>query len=134
MNIEDILTFMGDCGAVFPSFQLEEIIDYFSNMILDGRFLAIYQDSKISGFITFSLCKNYEPFYRKSSWQFLGDDKSSKKIYIETMVCKKWNKYLRKELEKVLVEKYPQIEQAIWFRDKRDSDFKIIKRIEKCTL
>ena len=98
----------------------------------DGRIIEVDKDGYPWGIIIFSLCNDYEPFYKKYTWKYLKHDRKGHIAYIEKMACYGWSKELRKAFEERLVAKYPNIEQAIWHRYGKTGDRTVIYRRKVC--
>lgn len=118
MNVIEILKFAGDVGVRFRHKDAESIIDYFFKMVDDNRCVLITENLLPIAVITFSVCNEYDEFYRNSSWDYQQHNPFGKKVYVEFLACKKWTKDIRKKFEAQLVEKYPYIQEGSGLRHK----------------
>lgn len=116
MRAIPILKIMGELGARFPTSKIWEIISYVSSMLEDERVIVISKDEIPYGVAFCSLSNDYEPFYKKDTWDYKAHDPKGKILYIELLCCKKWTHELREIFETELVKKYPSIEEACWHR------------------
>ena len=102
---------------------------YFEKMASDGRLIQIFEDGKQVTFLTFSICNNYTPYKDKDIWEYLPHDPSGRICFIEKLASIRWNKELRMQLENAILEKYPQIEETVWFRPTHNEERKVTRRI-----
>lgn len=106
------------------------ISDYFRSMAKDGRLVTIDEDNEFLAFVTFSICDDYRVYQLKDLWEYLPHNPTGFICFIEKLAAKKWNKNIRKKLEEAILNKFPQIEETVWFRPtKTDEERKVTRRI-----
>lgn len=108
MTPVDIVAFL---GQRHPLAQI-----YFHNMIKDGRVIGIYDNGVLYGILAFSLCFEYEPYWKKETWDYVPHIPEGTTLYIELLACKEWNKEIRKTFAKEILARHPQIDLAIWHK------------------
>lgn len=116
MTSIDLLVFMGELGGRFTPDQAQQAEAYFDQMIKDGRVIAIYKDGVLHGILAFSLCSNFIPYWKKETWDYRQHEDNGKTLYIEIMASRSWTKELRKTFQQEILNRHPQIEEAIWHR------------------
>lgn len=126
MTITDLLKFMGECGARYPESQLPAIYSYFMKMIRDERIVSIYNGEELCGVMAYTVCRDFGQFYPDTSWNYSEQDAVGDKIYIEFLVFREWDKEIRRLLEAIITEKYPDLREVSWLRQKRYN--RIIRR------
>lgn len=124
----EVFEFMKLRGMKLDPIQTEEAIRYVSLMLLDQRIIVILRYSDLHTVAFFSICNNPTPYQAKQTWGFLQHDPEGKVVFIEKMVTKGWNKEVRHGLEKVLINRFPQLEEGIWCRDSEQGDRKVTYR------
>lgn len=104
--------------------------DYLKAMLKKNRVMLILKDGEIEAIILFYITDNYDKVYKKFDWEVVDDNENGNLAYIDKMVCKKYTKSLRMAIYDALVEKYPNIDEAMYLRAK---DRKVIIRRQECT-
>ena len=122
MNSIDILKFFGEMGIRYQEDEIPKAIAYIDRMIEDGRFMISIDKGKPHTIILFSICNNYEPFYKKGTWDYLSHFRDGNTVYIEKAVSKHFSRRLRMFTEEALVETYPKLEGYVWHRWGRLND------------
>jgi hypothetical protein len=122
------LAFMGRLGARYPLTILETIMDYTTRMLEDERVIAVHRTEIPHAIIFFSISDSPDVFLAKGSWEYVPHDSFGKIVYLEKLICRKWDKELRKNVEAILIEKYPQLEYGIWHRYAKWGDRKVIAK------
>ena len=128
MNAVDLMIILGSLGVMFRAKEVMASIDYFSNMIETGRVIIIYKDGDPYAVMTFSITNDYEPFFKKKTWDYLAHDPSGKIIYIEKLVSKGWDRTMRIQFQDEISEKYPNLEYGVWHRIAQWGDRKVITK------
>lgn len=126
MNAIDLLLFMGELGKRYSEKDLLEAHYYLYRMIDDGRTIVIMEDGKVHAFICFSICEDFEQFYKKDTWDYIPHYPSGSIIYIELMICRKWTKELRGKFEELIIQRYPQLHTGIWHKYAKWGDRKVL--------
>ncbi len=116
MNALDILCFMGDLGIRYPKDAIDECIRYVENMVRTDRVITIRDGSGLNAIVFFSICNDWEPFYKKETWEYYDHTPTGNALYVEKIVAKRFTKEMRRELETLFLAKYPQLEFAKWHR------------------
>jgi len=117
---------MGECGWFFKRIDIPDGTLYFEQMIKDERVMVFYDDKKPIGFLAYSICDDYLPFWRKSAWEFKPHNPEGKIVFIEHMAFKNFDKKFKTLIERSLISKYPDFECAIWRRNRKPEDKKVI--------
>jgi len=102
--------------------------DYFEKMGREGRTIVIDQYGKLVAYMTFSICNDYLPYAQKELWEYMAHNPNGKICFVEKMACLKWSRQVLREIEIAIVNKYPQVECAIWYRPGRINQRKVIYR------
>lgn len=129
MTISDILCVMGEAGIRFDRTVLPKVFNYVSNMIEDNRCITITDDlgNKV-GVIFYSVCEEYDAFYKKGKWDYLPHDKDGHIVYIECAASSIWSKELRKLFEDGLLQKYPNLQVGVWHRWAKWGDRRVVTK------
>jgi len=101
--------------AVHPM-KYFDAVDYFEKMLKDERVLIIDNDGKIVGIATYSVCNDFNPFYKKTDWDYLPHDPKGKFLYIEKIYSIDYNKRIRQLIELLTRDKYPQLRETMWHK------------------
>lgn len=126
-NIIEIIDFMGNQGIRFSDKTLNKMIYYISKMIEDKRVIAIY-DEGLYAIMFFSIGDSYEPFWKKETWQFLEQNPKGNSLYIEKIVCKRWKKEIRLQMEDEILKLYPKLIQCHWHRFGKTGDRQVFTK------
>ena len=116
MNTIDLLKEMGELGVKFKRSEIEPAIDYVSKMLSDKRviYMTGENDERVISF--FSVCYNYEPFYKKKTWDYLPHFPEGNIVYVEKIVSTGWNRKMRELFEIEILKHHPKFEHAVWHR------------------
>lgn len=134
MRTLELLKLMGDMGVIYSEDRLPEIVDYCAYMLRDSRIMMINEEGKPCAFIFFSITDDPEKFLKKAEYEYRPHDHWGKMVYVEKLVSFIWNRDLRVIFERMIIEKYPQIECGVWHRARKHGDSKVIsKRRIACT-
>ena len=106
-------------------------IEYRKKMADDGRILFI-RDGESWAILVYSLTDNYMAFIDKDPWEFRIQEPLGKYLVIEKMTTNKWNRSLRKKIQKVFQELFPSFEEAIWQRSKINEYTIKVRRDDLC--
>lgn len=66
--------------------------------------------------MTFSICNDYSQFKAKDVFRVLPHDPDGKICYIETFISGDCNRDIIRQIESVIVKRFPQINKAVWCR------------------
>lgn len=102
--------------------------DYLKEMLKLNRVMIIQDGESVEAVIMFYLTNDYEILYKKSTWEIAKDDPNGTQIYIDKMVCKSWNKDLRKSVQEAIEKKFPHVEMGVYHRAPKDRCVKIYSR------
>lgn len=116
MNAVDVLIFLGRIGYRFTPSTALLARNYFYEMIRDGRITALYKDGVIHGILAFSLCTDYEAFWKKETWDYRPHQIDGTTLYVELMAARNWNKEVRQAFQQEILKLHPQVEQAVWHK------------------
>lgn len=101
---------------------------YFKQMASDGRLIIISKDDKFNALLTFSICEGYLPYANKDLWEYLPHNPEGRICFVEKLISLKWSREIFRQLEKEIVNRHPQIEQAVWFRPGKINERKVVYR------
>ena len=134
MNVTDLIKSMGSMGTMFSEKNFNDILDYCSLMLYDERVVMVNENDKPVAFIFYAITDDPDKYLKKGSYEYIPHDISGKAVYVEKLVSFTWNRDLRMLFERIIIEKYPQIEYGVWYRAKKWGDQKVVtrRRIE-CT-
>ena len=104
------------------------VAKYYEKMGRDGRTLQIKENGKLHTFMTFSICNDFTPYANKGIWEYLPHNPEGFICFVEKVVSMQWTKELRKQVEAVILERYPQVEGAVWFRPGLNNERKVVYR------
>ena len=116
MNTLNLVKILGELGGRFPKSKLPDIMYYLSNMLRDGRVILIKENGINYAVAFVSLGSDYNEYYKKGTWDYRKHDVTGRVLYVELIVCRQWNKHLRKLFQNELLSWFPQIEEAHWHR------------------
>ena|SRR3990167_2085808 len=104
--------------------------DYLKEMLKRNRVMVVMNGEEIEAVITYYLTDDYEKLFKKSTWEVVNDDPDGSQIYIDKMVCKKFNKELRVRLAQAIEEKFPNVVEGFYHRAPFDRCIKIRRKHE----
>lgn len=94
-------------------------LDYYKKMSQDNRLIVVYDSfGNDLAFIAFSMTDDYKPYATKKTWSYLPHDPNGKTCFIEKLAAKVWNSAIRNQIRDIIILRYPNVEQAIWYRPK----------------
>ena len=94
--------------------------DYLHAMLKRNRVMVIEKDNEIVAVLLFFITYDYNKVYKKGSWDFIDDNEFGHQIYVDKLVCKHFDRDLHNAIEEAIVDKYPQVTEAIYHREPRD--------------
>jgi hypothetical protein len=121
----EVINFMGLCGMRYSRSLFLKIYDYIISMIDDERVIVAYRDNKPIMIAFFSICRDWEPYHNKNTWQYLRNESDGHIAYIEKIVAMEYNKELRNLIEEVIVERFPTTKYGVWHRHKKCTDVRV---------
>lgn len=129
MTISDILCVMGEAGAYFVREALPEAFTYVRRMVIDGRCITIKDDNgKDVGVIFFSVCDDYDPFYKKKRWHYLPHNPDGKILYVELIASSIWNKQIRIAFQEGILNRFPNLKTGVWHRWAKWGDRRVVSK------
>lgn len=108
--------------------------EYLERMAHDERLIIIRKNDVPHTLVTFSICNDEKDYVDKNVWEVIPHDVTGNTCYIEKIITDGWSSEIRKELQRAILTKYPQIEWAVWYRPGRDEDRKVVRRIREASL
>ena len=128
MNAYDVVKAYGELGCMFREKIIEDVIDYFALMLYDERIILITKDSQPHAVICFSMTNDPDLYLKKKTWDYLPHEPTGKIIYVEKIICKKWDKELRSQFEHEISKRYPKMQYGMWHREGLWGDRKVISK------
>lgn len=128
MNAVKLAKIFGEMGCLFYQHELKSALDYFQKMLEADRIVYILSDDKPYAFLFISLTNDPDAFLKKGKWEYLDQDEAGKILYVEKLISKGWDKETRVLFEKLITEKYPQIEYGLWHRWAKWGDRKVTSK------
>ena len=116
MTSSEVLYLFRRIGFDIDLRVLTKFTDYISSMMKDDRVLIIYENGEPYALLLYSITNNHIPYLLKSDWTYLEHDPDGSTIYIEKLISKGWNKELRQEFERKILERHPQLTDAVWHK------------------
>ena len=95
--------------------------------------LVVTDNGKIEVIMFFFLTFNYQDLYKKAEWATPKDNPLGNQIYIDKMICKKWTLPIRKAVQNLIQESYPDVTKAYYHRAPKDRCVRINRRDILCT-
>ena len=115
---------------------MDNYIEYGKKMLENDRAIVILKDGRVNAMAFFSMCDDPKPYLDNIDCVFIPHDPKGKIVVVENMVCLKFTKALLSSLEQAFVDKFPQVEKAMWRRNAEPEDRILTynRRIESCAL
>ena len=104
--------------------------DYLKEMLKRNRVMVVTEGEEIQAVIMFYLTNDYTKIYKKRTWDVVNDESDGTQIYIDKMVCKKFNKELRIRLAEAIENKFPNVVEGFYHRAPFDRCIKIRRKNE----
>lgn len=98
---------------------------YLNKMLKANQVIIVKDEGQILAILTFFTTNNYDELYKKSTWEFIKSNPFGTQLYIDKMVCRKWTKSVRKEIQLAIQETFPQVAEAFYHRAPKDRCVKI---------
>ena len=92
--------------------------EYVEKMMRDGRFMTLSEDGVMTLMLFYSICDDPTPFLENSTFDYIPHDPNGKTVIFDNMICKKFKKAYAQQIEESICERYPQLEKALWIREK----------------
>jgi hypothetical protein len=125
-----IMQFMGTRGIRYLDTQVANAVEYVDKMVKDKRVILIEDDGFIHSVVFYSVCNDFEPFYKKEMWDFREHDPEGSTVYIEKAVCAKMKKSIATMIRNTIQAKYPKAKIGKWHRwgKRSDREFGTVRR------
>lgn len=102
--------------------------DYVKEMVKRNRVIVLEKDNEIEAVIFFFLTYDYTKIYKKRIWDVVIDDAAGHQLYIDKMICKKFNRTMFREIKEAIEDALPQVELGVYHRAPKDKCIKIKTR------
>lgn len=102
--------------------------DYVKEMLKRKRVMIIQNGDKVTGILFFFLTNDFDLLYKKPTWGIVEDDPLGTQFYVDKMVCQKFSKVLRKEIQEAIENQFPQVVLGVYHRAPKDRCVKIYRR------
>ena len=100
-------------------------VDYVTKMMGEGRFMTVKEDGELKGMLFFSISNDPTPYVDNITFEYLPHDETGSVVVFENMICKDFKRKHALQIEEALVERFPNLEKAVWIRDKKNGRFTI---------
>lgn len=94
--------------------------DYVKEMLKRKRVFAIYDNAEIIAIVFYYLSNDYRLIYKKGTWDVVNDDPNGHQIYIDKMVCKKFDRNVLRAIKQSIEDEFPNITEGVWHRSPFD--------------
>ena len=94
----------------------DEFSVYLSEMLKRNRVMTVSSENGLEAIIFYFLTDELDSFINKPTWKTPIDTPSGHIFFIDKMLCRKWTKSVRVEVQRQVEEKFPFITQALWLR------------------
>ena len=115
----DFIRFLIDCGGRPSNREARQVAEYFHRLLLRERVVTLTVGKELQAFCTFFLLprgQRLSKFHYRKPWTVPPDLSTGPVAYMDLVVARLWNKKIRRQLEEILVARFPQIEEAVWYR------------------
>lgn len=94
--------------------------DYLKEMLKRERVLVVKNGEDIEAIVMFYITDDWDKVTKRRDWEVAQDDPNGHLFYIDKIVCKKFTKELHLAINDAVLERFPQIEEAMYMRAPRD--------------
>ena len=116
---------------IFPD-QQENFKKFFREMLRRDRVMVITNDGNVEAVIFYFLTNDYKKLYKKGLWDTPEDEPKGSQIYIDKMICREWTHTLRRQIQDVIENHFPNVEEGYYHREPFDRLTKIKARRRVC--
>lgn len=128
MRARDLAKYFYDWGWEIKHEYFVAFSDYLKEMLKRQRVIVIQNGEEVEAIIFFFLTHDFGLLYKKRTWDIVEDESDGSQIYIDKMVCRKFTKALRKELQDSIESKFPNVNVGVYHRAPKDRCIKIYSR------
>ena len=105
--------------------MFQEMEDYFWKMSVRNRLLKIETEDGLTGLCTFFVLDSELEipfFYDRICWTTPADHAEGTILYIDKILARAFTPVLQTEIERVLTDRFPLWEMAVWYRPGQNAD------------
>ena len=129
MTLDHLANLFMNWGFVIDPKGYEEFSSYLKEMLRRNRVFIIWNGPLIEAVITFYLSNEYEKYLYKPLWEIPeGDDPNGNLIIIDKMICRNWKLPLRRLLQTVIEENFPNVIEGHYYHAPLGPHVKIKRR------
>ena len=128
MTTIEVLKTIGEMGGRYKISEFNSIGEYIFKMLTDKRIVDIEGFNGGRAIIFFSICDDYDPFYKKDTWTYRPHFPDGNIAYIEKLISTKWDREMRELFENEILKHYPNAEFGVWHRFAKWGDRKVMRR------
>lgn len=108
--------------------------DYLKAMLKMDRVLTVMEGEEIIAIVLYYLTDNYEVLYKKGTWELAQDYPSGSQMYIDKMICKKFDRQVLRAIKEAVEDRFPQVKVGVYHRAPNDKCVKIYTKGVKSEL
>lgn len=101
---------------------------YFKEMLRRNRVMIVQNDTEIQAVLTYFLTDDYETLYKKSHWDIPRENPEGHQIYVDKMICKNWKVPIRRIVQDLIEDSFPNVMEGHYHRAPYDRHIKIMRR------
>lgn len=131
MTLPEFMNIMEKWGYAINPKQHAGFHAYAQGMFNRRRAMLVRKGKSPEAIIFYFLTNNYEQLYKKGMWDLVPDNFLGRQIYIDKMLCRRWNKEIRNTVKKAIEAKFPWVLEAVYHRAPFDRCVKIISEYGK---
>jgi hypothetical protein len=128
MTFEKLSDLMNQWGYEIDPRQYFQFRYYTMEMLNRNRVMVLWNGPLIEAVIIYYLTDDFNKIFKKPMWKVVEDDPAGHQIYIDKMVCRKWNRHVREAVSRALKERFPNVKELVYHRAPKDRCVRIKRR------
>lgn len=128
MTFDNLLHIFDSWGYHIKTEHYADFKQYAQQMIRRRRMLVVTSKDNVVAVIFFFITNSYLKLYRKAEFAAPADTDYGFQVYIDKMICKKWEPSTRRLVQKAIQDCYPCASVAYYHRAPNDRCVTINRR------
>lgn len=131
VTFPELAWIMEQWGYKIKAEEFESFRAYTQGMFNRRRALIIKSGKSLEAIIFYFLTNDFEMIYKKGTWDIPEDNPAGSQIYLDKMICRRWNKQIRNVVKEAIETKFPCVLEGVYHRAPFDRCVKIMTEYGK---
>mgnify|MGYP001602317258 CR=1 FL=1 len=116
MKFDDLYWTFCSWGFALKPEYYQRFKVYFEDMLVRRRVIGFQNEDGLMAVLTYFITRDHHTLANKPEFATPQDDELGTEIYIDKMVCKKWNLSLRRAMQDMIETTFPNVQMGFWHR------------------